>query len=74
MGLGITPTNFSSGATATNSSNGTPAPNLTNIDQKTFLSSLVETNDLIPSHSYGYTAGAYHRKTEMNDFSPRNEC
>ncbi|MCJ1470921.1 hypothetical protein MMC07_009569 [Pseudocyphellaria aurata] len=61
MGLGITPTNFSAGAIAQNSSNGTPAPNVTNVDQKTFLSSLVETKDLIPSHSYGYTAGAYYR-------------
>jgi hypothetical protein len=29
----------------------------------TFLSSLVETEGLIPSHSYGYTAGAYYRKS-----------
>jgi hypothetical protein len=28
----------------------------------TFLSSLVETAGLIPSHSYGYTAGAYYSK------------
>ncbi|MCJ1271280.1 hypothetical protein MMC22_011180 [Lobaria immixta] len=61
MGLGIIPTNFSSGAIAANSSNGTPAPNVTNVDQKSFLSSLMETEGLIPSHSYGYTAGAYYR-------------
>jgi hypothetical protein len=30
----------------------------------TFLSSLVETEGLIPSHSYGYTAGAYYRKPD----------
>ena len=29
----------------------------------TFLSSLVETAGLVPSHSYGYTAGAYYRKS-----------
>lgn len=68
MGLGITPTNFSRGDVAANSSNGTPAPNVTNVDQKTFLSSLMETEKLIPSHSYGYTAGAYYRK-RRNDFS-----
>lgn len=68
MGLGVTPTNFSSGAIAANSSNGTPAPNVTNVDQKTFLSSLAETKDLIPSLSYGYTAGAYYRE-KRNGFS-----
>lgn len=69
MGLGIISTNFSSGAVAANSSNGTPAPNVTNVDQKTFLSSLVENANLIPSHSYGYTAGAYHRKRRKRSFS-----
>lgn len=73
MGLGVTPTNFSSASTAANSSNGTPAPNVTNVDQKTFLSSLVETDNLIPSHSYGYTAGAYYRKRRPDLFR-RNEC
>lgn len=29
----------------------------------TFLSSLVENKSVIPSHSYGYTAGAYYRKS-----------
>ena len=32
------------------------------MDHITFLSSLVETEGLIPSHSYGYTAGAYYSK------------
>ena len=31
------------------------------INRLTFLSSLVENQSLIPSHSYGYTAGAYYR-------------
>ena len=62
MGLGITPTNFSNGATPANFSNGVPAANISSADQKTFLSSLVETVGLIPSLSYGYTAGAYYRK------------
>lgn len=31
----------------------------------TFLSSLVEIEGLIPSHSYGYTAGAYYRKSNF---------
>lgn len=73
MGLGIIPTNFSSGAIAANSSNGTPAPNVTNVDQKTFLSSLMETEGLIPSHSYGYTAGAYYRKRQK-EFFRWDEC
>lgn len=50
MGLGITPTNFSAAA------------NGTSTDRKTFLSSLAETSRIIPSHSYGYTAGAYYRE------------
>lgn len=52
MGLGITPTNFSAAANGTNS------------DRKTYLSSLAETAKVIPSRSYGYTAGAYYRETE----------
>ena len=35
--------------------------NLTGPDEKTFLSSMVENKSLIPSHSYGYTAGASYR-------------
>lgn len=62
MGLGITPTNFSNGATPANFTNGVAPGNISSADQKTFLSSLVETVGLIPSHSYGYTAGAYYRK------------
>ena len=34
-------------------------------NQLTFLSSLGETEGLIPSHSYGYTAGAYYRKCQI---------
>lgn len=52
MGLGITPTNFSAAANGTNS------------DKKTYLSSLAETAKVIPSRSYGYTAGAYYRETK----------
>lgn len=48
MGLGITPTNFSAAANGTSS------------DSKTYLSSLAE--KVIPSRSYGYTAGAYYRE------------
>ena len=34
----------------------------TSADKPTFLDSMVETMSLIPSHSYGYTAGAYYRE------------
>jgi hypothetical protein len=34
----------------------------------TFLSSLVETEGLIPSHSYGYTAGAYYRESAFQPY------
>ncbi|KAG8527647.1 uncharacterized protein KY384_007800 [Bacidia gigantensis] len=40
---------------------GVRPTNLTSNDQKTFLSSMVEDQGLIPTHSYGYTAGAHHR-------------
>ncbi|KAI9730335.1 MAG: hypothetical protein M1834_005845 [Cirrosporium novae-zelandiae] len=40
---------------------GVVASNFTNANQLTFLSSLVENQSLIPSHSYSYTAGAYYR-------------
>lgn len=36
--------------------------NFTSENQATFLSSMVENQSVIPSHSYGYTAGAYYRK------------
>jgi hypothetical protein len=36
----------------------------------TFLSSLVETEGLIPSHSYGYTAGAYYRESIFQPYEP----
>lgn len=36
--------------------------NFTNDNDLTYLSTLVENQSLIPSHSYGYTAGAYYRK------------
>jgi hypothetical protein len=35
--------------------------NFTSVNQPTFLSSLVENQSAIPSHSYGYTAGAHYR-------------
>ena len=40
---------------------GIKPTNFTESDEPTFLSSLVENQSLIPSHSYGYTAGASHR-------------
>ena len=41
---------------------GVQPTNFTSADKPTFLDSMVETMSLIPSHSYGYTAGAYYRK------------
>ena len=40
---------------------GVEPTNFTSADKPTFLDSMVETMSLIPSHSYGYTAGAYYR-------------
>jgi len=40
---------------------GLALTNFTNVDKLPFLSSMVENQSLIPSHSYGYTAGAYYR-------------
>ncbi|KAI4214913.1 MAG: hypothetical protein LQ351_002626 [Letrouitia transgressa] len=40
---------------------GIKATNFTDANRLTFLSSLIENQSLIPSHSYGYTAGAYYR-------------
>ena len=40
---------------------GVKPTNFTTVNQLTFLSSMVENRSLIPSHSYGYTAGAYYR-------------
>ncbi|SLM36511.1 Aspartic peptidase domain [Lasallia pustulata] len=40
---------------------GVEPTNFTTVNQLTFLSSMVENQSLIPSHSYGYTAGAYYR-------------
>ena len=41
---------------------GVQRTNFTSTDQPTFLASMVENKSLVPSHSYGYTAGAYYRK------------
>ena len=41
---------------------GVEPTNFTSADKPTFLDSMVETMSLIPSHSYGYTAGANYRK------------
>ena len=41
---------------------GIKPTNFTSADTPTFLDSMVENMSLIPSHSYGYTAGAYYRK------------
>ena len=40
---------------------GVKPTNLTGTDQKPFLGSIVEKQGLVPSHSYGYTAGAKYR-------------
>lgn len=42
---------------------GVQPTNITSTDQPTFLASMVENKSLIPSHSYGYTAGAHYRKS-----------
>ena len=41
---------------------GVEPTNFTSADKPTFLDNMVETMSLIPSHSYGYTAGAHYRK------------
>lgn len=41
---------------------GVEPTNFTSTDKPTFLDSMVENQSLIPSHSYGYTAGAHYRK------------
>ena len=41
---------------------GVQPTNFSSVDKPTFLDSMVETMSLIPSHSYGYTAGAYYRE------------
>lgn len=40
---------------------GIKQSNFTDGSKLSFLSTLRETKELIPSHSYGYTAGAYNR-------------
>lgn len=45
--------------------------NFSSKNQATFLSSMVENQSVIPSHSYGYTAGAYYR--EDSDCLARGE-
>ena len=41
---------------------GVQRTNFTSSDQPTFIDSIVENKSLIPSHSYGYTAGAHYRE------------
>jgi hypothetical protein len=41
---------------------GVMSSNFTTSEQPTFLSRMVENQSAIPSHSFGYTAGAYYRK------------
>lgn len=41
---------------------GVGVTNFTGSNKLPFLSSMVEIKNIIPSHSYGYTAGAYYRK------------
>ena len=45
---------------------GVKPTNFTNVDKPTFLSSMVENQSLIPSHSYGYTAGAFYSREFEN--------
>lgn len=40
---------------------GVDETNFTSVNMLSYLDTLVETDDVIPSHSYGYTAGAYNR-------------
>lgn len=40
--------------------------NFTSNNQATFLTSMVENGSAIPSHSYGYTAGAFYRKSPVS--------
>lgn len=41
---------------------GVEPTNFTSADKPTFLDSIVENQSLVPSHSYGYTAGAHYSK------------
>ena len=41
---------------------GIKPSNFTDADQPTFLTSLVENKSVIPSHSYGFTAGAFYSR------------
>ena len=43
---------------------GVKPTNFTSQDKPTFLDSIVENQSLVPSHSYGYTAGAYYRRCQ----------
>ena len=43
----------------------TPSNFTADENQPTFLSSLVENTSTIPSHSYGYTAGAHYRQSDF---------
>lgn len=45
---------------------GVEPTNFTSSDKPTFLDSMVENQSLIPSHSYGYTAGAHYRKLALS--------
>ncbi len=44
---------------------GVEPTNFTNIDKPSFLDSIVQNQSLVPSHSYGYTAGAHYRKLRV---------
>jgi hypothetical protein len=48
---------------------GVEPTNFTSTDKPTFLDSMVENQSLIPSHSYGYTAGAHYRKLWLSNNS-----
>lgn len=51
---------------------GVEPTNFTSTDKPTFLDSIVENQSLIPSHSYGYTAGAHYRKRWLSKLINRS--
>ena len=63
----INDTNYYQGYIGVGVTQGKFGSNLTN----PFISQLAETYGTIPSHGYGYTAGAYYRKSKALPLGPR---